>query len=510
MADIGLPVMGRAEYLEAAFESLPECTGIIGTDLKFIDLNPAGLKKFGVTRLEDLPDDAPFSFVSDDDRERHRQDIMAVLAGNADGIERVSRITMHSINNERQLTECRMTPLKNNCGDIIAAIVMSRDITIWQDAIDEVAQSNAILQSILMTVPDAMTVVDDTGKIVMFSKTAETMFGYTESEILGQSVSILMPDDYDTADANKLKQFLDANVEQIIGKSIQHKARKKDGTIFPVQASFGATHAAGQRLFTSFYVDLTDKEKTEAELQTVQLELQHASRVHDVGTLATSLAHELNQPLSAITNYLSAATDMLDDMTSENTALLAEAIQESISESLRAGNIVRRLREFISKGEVRMQALSMADLVNDSKTLGLIDARVKGVEYDFDIRPDTNHVLADKVQIQQVMINLIRNAIEAMEDSPVKKLTVSARTAPGNRVEFIVQDNGPGISPEVRERLFDPFATTKGDGMGLGLPICKTIIEAHGGVLAVDDAPDGGAIFRFSLPKAPKEPVHDE
>ncbi len=517
MADIGCAkidrsayLIDRPTYLEAAFELLPECTGIIGTDLRFIDLNPAGLKKFGVARLEDLPDGAPISLVSDSDREQHRENVIAVLAGDTEAAGRVSRITMHSVDNTTHLTECRMTPLKNDSGEIIAAIITSRDISLWQDAIEEVEQSNAILQSILTTVPDAMIVSDEQGYIILFSKTAEKIFGYKESEILGKSISLLMPDSYETSDAKYLKQFLETDMEEIIGTSMLHKARRKDGTIFPVQASFGATRAAGHRLFTSFYVDLTEKQQTEAELQSLQLELQHASRVSDVGTLASSLAHELNQPLTAIANYLSTGRDMLDDLTPENVHMLQEALNESVAESLRAGKIVRRLREFVSKGEVRMEVLSMADLVNDSKTLGLIDARVKGVEYSFDIRPDINHVLADKVQIQQVMVNLIRNAIEAMDDSPIKKLSVSAHTAPDNRVEFVVQDSGPGISPEVRDRLFAPFATTKNDGMGLGLPICKTIIEAHGGELAFEDAPEGGAIFRFSLKKAPKEHPHAE
>lgn len=510
MADIGIINMDRSAYLEAAFDSLPECTSILGPDLQAIDLNPAGLRMFGVSRISDLPEGAPVSRIAEADREEYRVNALAVLAGDADAADRVLRVQLNSVDGQTHPMECRMTPLKDDSGEIIAIIVTSRDMSRWQDAINEVEQSNAILQSILTTIPDAMIVIDEQGYIILFSKTAEEMFGYRESEILGKSVDILMPESYRISHQTFVNHYLETGVKQIIGTGRTLKARNKEGAIFPIQASIGEVRAAGQRRFTGFFNDLTEKQQTEAQLQTLQLDLQHASRVSDVGTLASSLAHELNQPLTAIANYLSTGRDMLDDLTPENAHLLQEALNESVAESLRAGKIVRRLREFVSKGDIRMEVLSIAELVNDSKTLGLIDARVKGVEYSFDIRPDINHVLADKVQIQQVMINLLRNAIEAMDASPVKKLSVSALTAQDNRVEFVVQDSGPGISPEVRDRLFAPFATTKSDGMGLGLSICKTIVEAHGGKLAFEDAPEGGTIFRFSLQKAPKEQPHAE
>ncbi len=510
MAAIGISNMDRSAYLAAAFDSLPECTGILGPDLQVIEMNPAGLRKFGVSRVSELPEGIPVSRIAEADREEYRANALAVLAGDADAADRVLRVGLISGDGQARPIECSMTPLKDDSGEIIAVIVTSRDMSRWQDALNEVEQSNAILQSILTTIPDAMIAIDEQGTIILFSKMAEQMFGYQESEILGKSVDILMPKSYGISHQTFVDRYLRTGMKQIIGTGRALKARHKEGTIFPIQASIGEIRVAGQRRFTGFFIDLTEKQQTEAQLQTLQLELQHASRVSDVGTLASSLAHELNQPLTAIANYLSTGRDILDDLKSENVHLLQEALNESVAESLRAGKIVRRLREFVSKGDIRMEVLSMADLVNDSKTLGLIDARVKGVEYSFDIRPDINHVLADKVQIQQVMINLIRNAIEAMDDSPVKKLSVSAHTAPDNRVEFVVQDSGPGISPDVRDRLFAPFATTKSDGMGLGLSICKTIVEAHGGKLVFEDAPEGGTIFRFSLRKAPKEHPHAE
>ena len=257
-------------------------------------------------------------------------------------------------------------------------------------------------------------------------------------------------------------------------------------------------------------MDLTEKKQTEAELQSLQADLAHASRLSAVGTLASSLAHEINQPLTAIANYLSAARDMMEGDLSENRDFLREALQESVTESLRAGTIVRKLREFVSRGEINRRVLSIAQVVEDATVLGMIGAQEKGVQFSIDIASDTNHVFVDRVQIQQVMVNLMRNAIEAMADSRERKLHIGVNSIDDDKVEIAVSDTGAGIDQEIGDRLFDPFASTKGEGMGLGLSICRTIIEAHGGTIRAEPNPDGGTIFRITLEKAEQEQNDDQ
>jgi len=503
MPDASTVEFEREAYLEALLATLPQSVAIIDRDLRILDINPAGLAFIGVSSLEQLNEDPPLSLVSKEDLPMFKKRVHETF--DTDTVSPFFQLNLFSVDGKPQLHECCLSPMRDSSGKTIALVHTCQDISKWQDALDKADRTSSILQSILTTVPDAMVVIDEKGLVTSFSKTAETLFGYSESEMLGENVNKLMPSPFRDEHDGYIARYLRTSEKRVIGNGREVQAERKDGTTFPMRLEVGEAIVGDHRLFTGFIHDLTHRHETKEQMQLMQSELMHATRLSAVGTLASSLAHELNQPLTAITNYLSAGRDMLEDLSPESTKMLEEALDESASESLRAGKIVHRLREFVSKGEVTLEVLSMAELVNHSTTLGLIDARVKGVDYCFDIQPDINHVMADKVQIQQVMINLMRNAIEAMENSPVKQLTVAAHSAPDNRVEFIVQDTGPGIPPEIGDSLFDPFASSKSEGMGLGLSICKTIIEAHGGELTCEPVPNGGTIFRFTLQKAPKE-----
>ncbi|SIN60754.1 two-component system, LuxR family, sensor kinase FixL [Parasphingorhabdus marina DSM 22363] len=495
----------RQSYLEAVLATLPECVAVIDRDHCLIDLNQAGLDLIGVSRFEDLPEGAPLCLIHEQYHEEYLKDLDQVFRCNKQTNFRPIHFEMTSLNGSVHLMECRLAPLFDRNGDTEAVVSTCRDITDWRAALDRSERSGSIVQSILDTVPDAMVVADEQGLITSFSKAAQTLFGYAEQEVVGQNVRILMPE-YHAANHDRFMQrYLETGTKRIIGKGREVEGLKKDGTVFPMRLDVGEAIAGDDRLFTGFIVDLTDKKATEGELQALQAELLHASRLSAVGTLASALAHEINQPLTAIANYLSAARDLVDEGDHINREFLGEALQESVSESLRAGKIIRRLREFVSKGEMKRQQLSIAQLVEDATTLGLVGAYDKGVESTVRIAPDTNHVFVDRVQIQQVMVNLMRNAIEAMADSSVKKLTITVNSIPENAVQISVSDTGSGIDPEVGERIFDPFASTKRGGMGLGLSICRTIIEAHEGKITVEPNPEGGTIFRVTLPKTEEE-----
>ena len=224
-----------------------------------------------------------------------------------------------------------------------------------------------------------------------------------------------------------------------------------------------------------------------------------------MGTLATSIAHELNQPLTAIANYVETASTMLaDNPDSDAIASVRWALDECANEAVRAGQIVRRLRDYISRGETERQVVSLARLVNEASALAFVGAGTQTVDLTVNIA-ERDLVLVDRVQIQQVLLNLIRNAVEAMQDLPHGRLTISAVRRESGFIEVIVSDSGPGLAPEIADHLFAPFHSTKATGMGVGLSISRTIVEAHEGRIWADPSPYGGMSFHFTLPYAQED-----
>lgn len=246
--------------------------------------------------------------------------------------------------------------------------------------------------------------------------------------------------------------------------------------------------------------DLTERRRAEAEIRRIQAELIHVSRVSAMGAMASTLAHELNQPLTAVTNFVRGATRIVANREPADAALL-DALGAAEAGALRAGEIVRRMRELVSRGTVAIVVEHLPKLIEEAGVLAFVDEGVLGIEREVELDPAAQWVRADRVQIQQVLINLIRNAVEAMANSPVRKVTVSSRALGQDLVEIRVADTGPGIAAEHMDSLFSQFMTTKTEGMGIGLPISRTIVEAHGGKIWADNREGGGAVFCFTLPR---------
>jgi two-component system sensor kinase FixL len=363
----------------------------------------------------------------------------------------------------------------------------------------------AHLRSIIETIPDAMIVIDDHGRILSFSTAAEEMFGFTEAELLGENVSTLMPSpDREQHDAY-LERYLGTGERKIIGIGRVTTARHRDGSTFPIDLHIGETRIGEERLFTGFIRDLTERQQTEMRLHDLQSELAHVSRVTAMGTLATSIAHELNQPLTAIANYVETASELLDNPDAETLAIVREALVECAAQSVRAGQIVRRLRDFVSRGETERRVESLARVVNEASALALVGAGERGVEVQVKLDAKADKVLIDRIQVQQVILNLVRNAIESMADCPVRRLKIGSRAIGDGQVEVTIEDSGPGLAPEVAASLFQPFISTKSAGMGLGLSICHTIINGHGGRIWADTSKLGGTTFHFTLVDASED-----
>jgi len=359
---------------------------------------------------------------------------------------------------------------------------------------------DAHLRSILDTVLDATVMIEKDGTIVSFNAAAVRQFGYMEMEVIGQNVRILMPEPYRHEHDGYLHRYATTGEKRIIGVDRVVVGRRKDGSTFPMKLAVGEMKTGDKVFFTGFIRDLTEREESAARLEEIQGELARLARLNELGEMASTLAHELNQPLSAIANYVQGCSRLLRDMDDALAARMREALEETARQTLRAGQIIKHLREFVTRGETEKAPEDIRKLVEEAGALALVGSRERGVRSVFDFAPGADAVMVDRVQIQQVLTNLMRNAMEAMRDSDRRELVV--RTAPDGdgRVVVEVSDTGPGISQEIAAQLFKPFVTTKPGGMGVGLSISKRIVEAHRGEISVSRNQNGGATFRFTLP----------
>lgn len=365
--------------------------------------------------------------------------------------------------------------------------------------------SEAHVRSILDTAPDATIVIDDKGTITSFSTAAVRQFGYAKEEIVGQNVKMLMPEPYHAEHDGYIHRYLTTGEKRIIGIDRVVVGRRKDGSTFPMKLAVGEMQSGGRNFFTGFIRDLTEREQTEARLQEIQDELARLARLSELGEMASTLAHELNQPLAAIANYSQGCVRMLSGLDDPVAGRIRGALEETAKQSLRAGEIIRHLREFVIRGVTEKSSQDVRKLIEEAGALALVGSREQGVRSVFDFAADTNKILVDRVQIQQILINLMRNAMEAMRGGDRRELVVRTMRDGDTHIAIEVADTGPGIPDEIAARLFQPFVTSKASGMGVGLSISKRIVEAHGGSISARRNEAGGATFRVTLPVDPEE-----
>lgn len=372
-----------------------------------------------------------------------------------------------------------------------------------EEARVSLAAREAHLRSIFDTAPEAMIAIDEQGVVQSYGASAEAMFQWRAAEVIGRNVSMLMPEPFRTQHDGYMQRYLQTGERRIIGIGRIVVGQRKDESTFPMELAVGEVRSEHGRFFTGFVRDLTDREEREARVEKLQAEVVHISRLSAMGEMASALAHELNQPLSAIANYLNGAKRLLARGGGADPRAL-EAVDKAVGQALRAGDIIRRLRDFLSRGEGERSVESLSKLVHEACGLALVGATESGVEVRYDLDPHLDRVLVDRIQIQQVLVNLVRNGLESMQGHGRAILTV-ATAIDRDMAVVSVADTGAGLDQSIAERLFQPFVTTKADGMGIGLSISRTIVEAHGGRIWTEPNPDGGAIFRFSVRLA-----HDE
>jgi two-component system, LuxR family, sensor kinase FixL len=361
-------------------------------------------------------------------------------------------------------------------------------------------EREALLRAIVETSPDGLITIDEHCAIQSFNPAAEQMFGYSAAEVLGRNVACLMPSPYREQHDAYVERYLRTGEKRIIGIGREVLGQRKDGGIFPLELAVGEVHAQGRRIFAGFVRDVSARRLAEERLRELQSELIHVTRLSAMGEMASALAHELNQPLTAIINYAQATRRLVDVVDAERRAALVNLLEKTSQQASRAGQIIHRLRQFIAKGETERALEDVNAVVEEASALALIGTAGRGIAVRREFSRDLPPVLIDKIQIHQVITNLIRNSVDALAAVQLREILIRTRRAGPHEVEIAIADTGPGLEPEVAGRLFQPFVTTKPGGMGIGLSICRSIVEAHGGKLWVSENPGGGAVFAMRLP----------
>ena len=358
--------------------------------------------------------------------------------------------------------------------------------------------ANSRLAAIVSSSDDAIVGKTIDGIVTDWNRGAQMIFGYAAEEIIGKPIGLLLPPGLESEE--------DAILERIRrGEKVDHfetRRRCKNGSIIDVSATISPLYDDEGKLVGASKVarDITASKQAQQRLEDLQNELIFISRFTALGEMASTLAHELNQPLLAIASYLSGARKYLGKIeAAEELSMMRQAIDGAEEQALRAGQIIRRLREFFSRGESDRRVENLQLLIEEACALAVVGAKENGTRVSFSFENHPQLVMVDKIQIQQVILNLVRNALEALQEVERRNLTIATKTMDTESVEVAVIDSGPGIAREIEARLFEPFMTTKRHGMGVGLSISRTIVEAHGGKLWAEPNPEGGTIFRMTL-----------
>ncbi|WP_027546566.1 sensor protein FixL [Bradyrhizobium sp. WSM2254] len=493
------PDDGRGEHFRVRIEGFGVGTWDLDLQTRALDWSDTAQTLLGIAHDQPASYDLFLSRLRPEDRERVESAVKRV-SERGGGFDVSFRVA--SASNGGQWIRARAGLIRDEAGTARHLSGIFLDIDEEKQVEEALRTRETHLRSILHTIPDAMIVIDGHGIIQLFSTAAERLFGWSELEAIGQNVNILMPEPDRSRHDSYISRYRTTSDPHIIGIGRIVTGKRRDGTTFPMHLSIGEMQSGGEPYFTGFVRDLTEHQQTQARLQELQSELVHVSRLSAMGEMASALAHELNQPLAAISNYMKGSRRLLASSVDPNMPKVESALDRAAEQALRAGQIIRRLRDFVARGESEKRVESLSKLIEEAGALGLAGAREQNVQLRFSLDPGADLVLADRVQIQQVLVNLFRNALEAMAQSPRRELVVTNTPVADDMIEVEVSDTGTGFQDDVIPNLFQTFFTTKDTGMGVGLSISRSIIEAHGGRMWAESNASGGATFRFTLPAA--------
>lgn len=366
---------------------------------------------------------------------------------------------------------------------------------------------------IVATAPDAIIIADASGAILSFSPAAEAMFGYSEAELLGENLKILMPAGQAARHDEYMSRYLRTGEKRIIGIGREVQARRRNGEIFVAELAISELKLGEGPVFTGFIRDVSDRATAQANARKLQRSIDQMTRTRLIGEMSTAMAHEINQPLSAISNFARAASRLLADESGDRkkASIYLDRVAE---QAQRAGEIIRRMRRLVDRGDVALKPDEINDIVREAVRLDETASGADGVEISLDLGRDLPLVMVDRIQIQQVILNLLRNAREALEaveneaqqvstTIATARIEMKAKVQGPDLVTVTVSDTGPGMPSEILKSMFDPLVTTKERGVGVGLAICRSIVHAHGGRIWAENNETGGADVHFTLRAAP-------
>lgn len=366
---------------------------------------------------------------------------------------------------------------------------------------DRSKADSASLEALLNAAVDSIVIIDEVGTILLFNPAAESIFGYTSAEVIGKNVTTLMPQPYRDQHDGFLKRYRDTGKASIIGLGREAVGLKSDGEQFPIFLSVGEIAGGSTNRYVGLIRDLSEQRKIEDTVRELESRLAHADRLLTLGELTAGIAHEINQPLTAIAAYADAGHRLLTTGNPVSDDEIKDICKRVAKQARRAGAVVSHLRKLASRGNAVKARCRIKPVVQNVLMLFEYDIRQSRVTLKTDIERKLPEVFIDDIQIQQVLVNLIKNSIDALREAgtPDPEILVTAESAE-REILVKVTDNGPGVDEELRSRLFEPFFTTKPHGVGLGLSICRNIANAHGGNLRHETPPEGGCRFTLSLP----------
>ncbi len=389
-------------------------------------------------------------------------------------------------------------PLRDQRGDACGAMLVVQNVT--EAKRKEHERTRRRISALAESSPDAIVICRPSGEIILVNSMTEKMFGYPRDELLGQGVEMLMPQRYRPRHKHLRESYFDKPIVRPMGVQSELYGVRHDGTEFPIDISLNPLRTDDGVVVCSAIRDITERVQLERQMRAQHAELSHSARLTTMGEMAAGMAHEINQPLAAISAYAEGAKVRLRG-NNFDPADLADVFDRIAADSQRASEVVRRMRQFVRKRDTDMIVVDVNRLAQEVSRFVAHEAVSRSVRIELDLLDTLPRVYADPIEIQQVMLNLVRNAMDGMDDvdDAKKQLRISIRPA-GDMVEISVEDSGPGISKQLAEQVFEPFFTSKEDGLGLGLAISRSIVEAHKGRMAISESSLGGAKVHFSLP----------
>jgi two-component system sensor kinase FixL len=371
-----------------------------------------------------------------------------------------------------------------------------------QNALTEIKRNEALLNEILNISADAIISIDENQCITRFNQGAQQTFGYRAQELVGEALEILLPEQFRRSHGKHVQDFGGGQVaSRMMNQRRDIVGLRKDGTTFPARASISRIERDGKTTLSVILRDVSDIRVAEQAARQSQSELAHVTRIGLLGEISASLAHELNQPLGAILSNAQVLKRQID-ATPTRLDGADEVISDVIYDVRRAGAVVQRLRALSKPGKQKTEAVDLNQIVTETKDLLSSEIVIRQVSLTMELAPGLPAASCDRIQLQQILLNFLTNAFDAMDglEPAGRHLLIRTRQAGTTAVEVCVKDSGVGFKGESDQRLFEPFYTTKESGMGMGLAISRTILQAHGGRLWAENNRGPGAAFYFTVP----------